>query len=208
MRVVQAIRGALMGCCMMLALSVPVHAGEERLISGDSHIGLWSLADGDILIKINGQIVSGDAKAFSDLLSPSNPSPLLVRLNSEGGAEYASIDIGRAIKRAGLVTAVAPGDYCLSACALIWLAGKHRILSPFSFVVFHSAIDSKDEEHADAQGNVMAGIFFGELGIPYRVAEKLIGHGPDDWYIIKNDTPDVDCQLFGFKPPSSDGTGL
>lgn len=75
-----------------------------------------------------GHISPGDGKSFRELLNAPRPQPIRVLyLQSGGGSVSDGIEIARAVRRAGLVTAVdASGATCGSACTMIFIAGVRR----------------------------------------------------------------------------------
>lgn len=81
-------------------------------------------------IEISGEIVSGDAKKFSNLINENLDNFLttqFVFLNSNGGSVKEAIEIANTIEEAGLVAAVPDGYVCASACALIYMSAPTRM---------------------------------------------------------------------------------
>jgi hypothetical protein len=79
-------------------------------------------------VTLTGSIVPGDGEAFARFLAgPHAQPPRVVYLDSGGGKVLEGIAIGRAIRRAGLATAVdAHAARCDSACTLIFAGGIRR----------------------------------------------------------------------------------
>lgn len=83
---------------------------------------------GDSIV-ITGYISEGDHKVFNALLKK-NPKVDMVGLHDSPGGDFAAaVSIGRTIHAKGLYT-LATNDYCNSACAAIWLAGKQVYVLP------------------------------------------------------------------------------
>src|SRR5271157_2792355 len=74
-------------------------------------------------IVLFGEIDSGDAAQFAQILPQSSDTPHpVIFLNSPGGKVIEAIRIGEMIRQRGIYTAVVGGSMCASACSLIWVA--------------------------------------------------------------------------------------
>jgi hypothetical protein len=77
-----------------------------------------------------GPIVAGDATRFRRFVAQNRLAEgfddVTVQLNSPGGALLEGIALGVAIQEARIITRVARGDECSSACALAFLGGTRR----------------------------------------------------------------------------------
>ncbi len=87
-------------------------------------------------IKLSGIIVPGDEAAFA-AISAGMPRAVLLT-TGPGGSVGAAIAIGTALHNRGWSTLVPAGAICASACAMIWLAGNHRMLADGGLVGFHA----------------------------------------------------------------------
>ncbi|TGD98293.1 hypothetical protein [Methylobacterium nonmethylotrophicum] len=96
--------------------------------AGPAPAGAMSLSETGDRITLAGSIVPGDGEAFARFLAGPHARPLrVVYLDSGGGKVLEGIAIGRAIRRAGLATAVdAHAARCDSACTLIFAGGVRR----------------------------------------------------------------------------------
>lgn len=96
--------------------------------AGPSPAGAMSLSESGDRVTLTGAIVPGDGEAFARFLAgPHAQAPRVVYLDSGGGKVLEGVAIGRAIRRAGLVTAVdAHAARCDSACTLIFAGGVRR----------------------------------------------------------------------------------
>jgi hypothetical protein len=92
-------------------------------------------AEVDGLIDITGPIEPGDAEVLAALVAEMDPAKftsgaegaeVLVRLNSPGGSFKEAIEIARLIDKHQLQTFVEAGSDCLSACAVIFMAGTYQ----------------------------------------------------------------------------------
>jgi hypothetical protein len=98
----------------------------------------------------------------------------LVVLSSPGGNPRAAMAIGRRIREAGATTVVLRGAACGSACALIWVAGQHRVLE--GAVLFHAP----GEGTRDRLWTEKNYEYFDELGLSRRFAAWAMSAPPWD----------------------------
>ena len=126
-------------CGIILASLLAVAYGPKKSIAADLQVAPSGRCD----IKVSGEIVEGDAERISKALEVREEKEVVMTalcLNSEGGnyAEALNI-INMILERGGvLATIVEKGDQCLSACALIFLAGQKHLgdgaFVPFRFM--------------------------------------------------------------------------
>ncbi len=151
------------------------------LIAGATPSRAISLSESGDRVTLAGSIVPGDGETFARFLSGPHARPLrVVYLDSGGGKVLEGIAIGRAIRRAGLVTAVdAHAARCDSACTLIFAGGvrRHYIhgedvyegMSGRSGLGFHTAHRPGSRVEADTlsdRGTDNMRRFYGEMGQP------------------------------------------
>lgn len=112
------------------AADVSARAPEPELLDL-----LPSLTNLRTVIDISGPIEPGDATKFAELVERLDPASMdvgprgvemVVRLDSPGGVFSEGIEIARIIDREKLQTLVAAGSECLSACAVIFMAGTYQ----------------------------------------------------------------------------------
>lgn len=119
------------------------------------------------LITIAGEIQPGDDTKFRQLsVAYSNA---VVALDSPGGSLVPALEIGKVIKINEHPTVVIDGSICTSACALIWVAGSTKYLSPGGRVGFHASY--KDEAGRKVEtglGNALVGHYLGLLNLPEK----------------------------------------
>jgi hypothetical protein len=101
----------------------------------------------------------------------------LVITTGPGGRIDAALDIGMAIRRAHAKTAVPPGHSCVSACAMIWLAGSKRFLD--GRVGFHSASYLGTPYRAE-DGNDAVADYYHELGMSDDFIRWATAADPND----------------------------
>lgn len=114
-------------------------------------------------VVISGEIVPGDAEKFVKVTEPIRHA--LVILSSPGGDVIESLQIGRLIRFRGFITAVPNDTLCVSACALIWLAGNPRFGEDRATIGFHAAYVYRNERQQEiGVGNALIGAYMNELG--------------------------------------------
>jgi membrane-bound ClpP family serine protease len=111
-------------------------------------------ADHPALILLKGQmkIPSSALRTFIAVSALQNEQTIVL-LNSPGGAIGTAIEIGKIIKQRGFKTAVPDFERCLSACALIWLAGKERLVGGSASIGFHSTRPALTSFETSYRGN-------------------------------------------------------
>ncbi|SEP12987.1 hypothetical protein SAMN04487843_10752 [Methylobacterium sp. ap11] len=154
-------------------------------LAGADPTPAMSLSESGDRVTLVGSIVPGDGEAFARFLTGPNARPLrVVYLDSGGGKVLEGIAIGRAIRRAGLVTAVdAQAARCDSACTLIFAGGvrRHYIhgedvyegMSGRSGLGFHTAHRPGSRTEAttlNAHGTETMRRFYAEMGQPGAAA--------------------------------------
>jgi len=139
----------------MLAFLMPVQAASIYVTNG---------ASGAIkTVVISGEIVSGDAEQFLSVTGSTKNA--LIILSSPGGNVIESLQIGRLIRFRGFVTAVPNDTLCVSACALIWLAGSPRFGEDRATIGFHAAyVYRNGRQQETGVGNALIGAYMNELG--------------------------------------------
>lgn len=122
----------------LLATKSAVSAEFELVTS--SQIRLAHIEEANCTIKVSGAIAEGDAARFREFLDENNvdlmqptflsynfseigPWASAVCLDSPGGSFPEAVELSNLIIDSNLVTVVAEGGQCLSACAIVFLAG-------------------------------------------------------------------------------------
>lgn len=162
----------------LLAATVPsfTSAAEIDLIDG--------LAPGQKGILIRGPIEIGDDDRFYDLAGQADRA--IVFLESPGGAVDTGISIGSEIAIRGFTTLVLDGDGCHSICAVIWVSGARRYMSPNADISVHAAYrfeeDARGETDAAESGvaNAKIGAYLNELGLSRTAIEYFTVARPNE----------------------------
>jgi hypothetical protein len=100
--------------------------------------------------------------------------------------------MGRIIKSEGIATTVTANGSCVSACALMWLAGHPRYAPPNTRIAFHGAIDTRTGMPSTI-GNARTGAYLEELGLSDTAIDTLTApFGPNNVQVL---TPALAHQL-------------
>jgi hypothetical protein len=99
-------------------------------------------------VELFGEIHLGSAQDLRDVLTR-NPNAKVLHLNSPGGAIDEARDMAAIVRARGMITTIDRG--CMSACTLVFLAGKERVLATGAELGFHrsTALDM-DAAEVDA----------------------------------------------------------
>lgn len=139
-------------------MALPGHAAE--------------IVAGRTTITLTGLIGPGDAEAFK-LKAELFPDNATAVLNSPGGNLLAALAIGDFIRLRGWSTYVS-GE-CDSACALIWLGGSPRMMTPDARIGFHAAsVDGQET----GLGNVVLGEYLHRIGLNNEAVTYATKAGP------------------------------
>jgi hypothetical protein len=160
-------------CVAALSLIATAHAADMQVVR--------SIDGRTAVIIIEGDIVSGDYvkfKKIADRLSNEYYVPA-VSLKSYGGLLIDGINIGITIRARGFSTFAY--KYCMSVCAMMWLAGVQRSTLDDTLIGFHGA--GYENGEPSIAGNAVVGAYLANLGFSYDVISALIKKGPKemDW---------------------------
>jgi hypothetical protein len=141
-------------------------------------------ARGRTFIDVVGKIELHDDILFS--AKAAGQKNVVVTLVSPGGKTYAAIKIGEAVRENGMTTYVPADGICASACAIIWLAGKHRAIDSGAGVAFHSSYDVRTGQRSGL-GNALVGAYLTKLGFGEKTVHCTTEEGPNNalWLTAK-----------------------
>jgi hypothetical protein len=121
------------------------------------------------LLYVSGKIGQGDddlifqrAMMFDDALFV---------LDSPGGESIAAIKMGLYIRSRGFKTAVPDNAFCMSACALVWLAGTARFVGRNSHLGLHSVATMSAVPARNDYFNRIVSDYITQLGYSPEFAE-------------------------------------
>jgi hypothetical protein len=124
----------------------------------------------DGIIVLKGVIEKGDDKKFAKITFAMLEA--FVILNSPGGRIDTALAISTLIYNHNYTTAVRDGTICNSACTLIWLAGKQRILDYNAHLGFHSAAILKKRRYERSEDhNIDVEWYMRMIGVPQQVID-------------------------------------
>lgn len=129
MKAPRAFAGHFLALTLGLIFVTQAEAAEIDLIDG--------LSPGQKAILIRGPITSGDDERFYQLTKGMERASVF--LESPGGVVDAGISIGAEIAMRGFTTLVLDGEGCHSVCAVIWVSGARRYMSPNASISVHAA---------------------------------------------------------------------
>jgi hypothetical protein len=136
------------------------------------------------LISIKGEISPGDDVTFARLTS--SLSSAFVHLESPGGNVLTAIAMGRLIHARGFITVV-PDGHCASACALVGLGGKPRMIGDTGQIGFHAAYNGKTMQ-VSGPGNALIGAYLKELDLSDNAIIYITQKNPSDieWLTLED----------------------
>jgi hypothetical protein len=128
------------------------------------------------LVIIDGDLDSNDGDQFRS--KTSFLSKAIISFRSDGGNVVAGIQIGESIRLKGFTTVVAGNAGCASACAIAWLGGTPRLMSPEARIGFHAAYDSETGQETGI-GNALVGAYLNKIGLPYSAVIYITQASPN-----------------------------
>lgn len=139
--------------------------------------------DGRTLV-FRGEITYGSAQALLQVVR-GNPEIKVLVLESVGGYIKPALQIATALQLRGATTYVE--TYCLSACTVLFLAGKTRVIGPEAALGFHRAWrEEKDEKKLSHDTQATNAVLLDRLlqrGVDDDFAERVLATpGTDMWY--------------------------
>jgi len=141
-------------------------------------------------VAIHGEIQHGDYTTFVGMLKPNHRA--LVILESSGGTIQDALSIGTEIRLRGFSTSVLQNGECYSACALIWLAGVHRLMATSSKIGFHAAYTLTDGGASEnGQANAVVGSYLTRLGFAVDAIQYFTMAPPSSVQLLDFKTADA-----------------
>ena len=135
-------------------------------------------------IILNGPIRIGTAEEFMSKLVTSGT---VVELSSDGGVLRDALMIADRIIATGAMTRVAENSDCLSACALIWLAGKQRFVGKGARLGFHGVYEVDGVPITSIAGNIQVGIFLSRLSLNFAAIDFATRAAPHEFRWLSQD---------------------
>lgn len=171
---------------LALALVVPHHidgrgvgAPPAMPDESDSPARL-DLASGDRDLRLTGDFTEGLAERVATLLA-AHPQVERLTLDSDGGLVEEAVAVGRLVKSRHLATYVP--DACASACTLVFLQGRERILGPEGRLGFHAPYEVGDDGVERAVDPAPERDAYRAAGLPDAFVAEVMRVAPDDLWI-------------------------
>jgi hypothetical protein len=173
MRWLRHVSGALTVAWLACAVTSAACAADIRFAS---------VRDGVAAITLQGEIDPGDDDVFGSVArTVPRDATVVVLLASPGGNLLSALGIGTLIHASGMMTFVPDDATCASACGLIWLAGRTRLISSSGRVGLHAAWRGDDQERRESgSGNAVAGAYLAKLGFDYDFIAFASSAPPDE----------------------------
>ena len=140
----------------------------------------------NVIIMMTGEVTEGDAQRFADTVATLGGAHATLNVSGPGGLVNEALDIGAQVQEHRFATMVSAQTECYSACALIWLAGPRRYLSPDSVIGVHAAFRTREDDTAEESGvaNARIGAFLNMIGLPLDAITYITTAPPDDFLPI------------------------
>jgi len=172
----RALLTAFLSLCLWGQSAGDVVAAQIEMVDG--------VVPGQKMILIRGEIVAGDDTRFYELAQQADRAGVF--LESPGGSVEVGLSIGSEIALRGFTTLVLDGPGCHSICAVIWVSGARRYMSPDASISVHAAYELVNREDgttdapASGVGNATIGAYLNELGLGRRAIEYFTTARPDE----------------------------
>lgn len=167
LRVRAAISLGVAAALLMLRAGLPQRVDASEAIppaerDTPEQVTLSVSADGTTL-DFSGPIVFGVKKRVREVLD-AHPAITTLRLASPGGRVVEARELSQIVGARGLTT-IADGN-CASACTVVFMAGRDRVITPASTLGFHR-YRSPDKEQLEAEENMTIDRrYFSTRGLP------------------------------------------
>lgn len=184
------------------ALTEPVRPGDQtrrfspkRAVPGSAEplperLTLTPVFAGEAIL-LEGEIAGGDAARILKQINELAKAPTRAILNSPGGSVQDALELGRALRLAGMETEMRSGDICYSACPYLLAAGVTRAVPEDAFVGVHQHYFGEStllpafaavEDIQRGQGEVMR--YLNQMGIDPLVMQHALVTPPDEIYVL------------------------
>jgi hypothetical protein len=164
------------------------------------------IQDNKLIIHVGGQIKQGDAARFPKWVTDNikNGDKIAgVSLDSPGGSVREALLLADGVKRTQVPTIVGAGETCVSACFLIFAAGKKRFASKEAYIGVHSLVIKGEGENLDAKGSTLdlARTATAKFSVPPSIVGRMVATPPDKVYWLnRSDLAEMGVQMIDDKP--------
>lgn len=166
-----------------------VLCSQINLANGMSLTKVIENADGGVIVRLTGEIQTGDARKITELISklPSNQSVLEFQLDSPGGSIVEGETLSRLIRNLGAAVSVSTGDTCASACFLLFASGIRRFVSPGAFIGVHSVSVDGQENVLSLAASTLIARDATDYGVPSSIVGRIVATEPGNIYWLTKD---------------------
>lgn len=169
------------------------------LFAGTVH-GPVLAREGDAVIAMSGVIHPGAYEVFYTVVNRADPN--LVVLSGPGGDLGTALRIASEVRRRGFDTAIPQGEYCASACAVIFLSGRTKYVARGARLGLHSA--SNLDGSFSREGTQLMGRFLAQVGVPAGVIARMQERrGNDMYWLSASDKRALNIVALGAALPSA-----
>jgi hypothetical protein len=164
------------------------------------------IEDNKLIINVKGEISKGDAARFPKWVTDNikhEDKIAGISFDSPGGSVREALVMADGIKQTEVATIVGSGEKCVSACFLIFAAGKNRYVSKEGFIGVHSLVIKGEGENLDAKGSTLdlARIATEKLGVPPSIIGRMVATRPEKVYWLnRSDLAEMGVQIIDDKP--------
>jgi hypothetical protein len=164
------------------------------------------IQDNKLIVHVRGEITSGDAIRFPKWVTDnikSGDKIAGVSLDSPGGNVREALLLAEGIRKTEVPTIVGPGEKCVSACFLIFVAGQKRFTSKEAHIGVHSLVIKGEGENLDAKGSTLdlARTATEKYSVPPSIIGRMVATPPDKVYWLnRTDLAEMGVQIIDDQP--------
>jgi uncharacterized protein YecT (DUF1311 family) len=135
-------------------------------------------------ILVRGPIEEGDDRRFFSI-ADETPNAMVL-LESPGGLVTPGISIAAEIAIRDYTTFVSDGPGCHSICAIMWVAGARRYMTPHADISVHAAYRTRNDANGGFEtsesgaANAQIGGFLNEIGLSFDAIRYFTFAGPSE----------------------------
>lgn len=171
--------------------------GSMLLLANHAHSMTFEVVNmkGEPAILGSGEVIAGDAARLKIALTPKARHSLgyyALVLDSPGGSVKSAFEIAEVMDSHRVNTYVAPGGYCVSACAaIVFIAGREHVAVQGSHLGFHGCFDVNTRRIESICNEAIAN-HASSHGTAYGAVMAYIEKTPSE-KIVWIDSQDADC---------------
>lgn len=168
-----ALAGVMMWCSGALA------GGESVIGKSPPATKIRKVTTSPPSYELKGDIEAGAEDLLAEVVGDTKGG--VITLESDGGEVDAALALGRLIRAHRIATGVAHGK-CLSACAIVWVAGVTRYKGASADIGFHHPWHLEDGKVVKGDSAKLVA-YFKEMGLTDAAIEEFMGP-PETFYYL------------------------